>query len=81
MVYLVLTFLQWRLSESQKSSAPCSSIAEVIGRHREEHTLRLLRHAYEEAIRTNSVSEAIQCFIGSGKTADLEPEPDSSRDA
>jgi len=80
-VYLVLTFLQWQLYESQKSSAPCSSIAEVIRRHREEHAFQILKHACEEAIRTNSVTQAIQRFIGSEKTAIAEPEKGSSQAA
>ncbi len=80
-VYLVLTFLQWQLYESQKSSAPCSSIAEVIRRHREGHAFRLLKHACEEAIRTNSVTKAIQPFIGSEKTPFSESEPGSSQAA
>ena len=80
-VYLVLTYLQWQLYESQKSSASCSSVAEVIRRHREEHALRLLRHACEEAIRTNSVTQAIQRFIGSEKKAVVEPELGSTKAA
>lgn len=80
-VYLVLTFLQWQLYQSQKSGAPCSSIAEVIRRHREKHALQLLERVCEEAIRTNSVSQAIQRFIGSAKKPVSQPEPDSSRAA
>ena len=64
-VYLVLTFLQWRQYESHKSSTPCKSIAEVIRRHREEHAIRLLTHACEEAIRTGSVAGVIKRFVAS----------------
>lgn len=64
-VYLVLTFLQWRRYESHKSPTPCKSIAEVIGRHREEHAFRLLTHACEEAISTGSVAAVIQRFVAS----------------
>ena len=64
-VYLVLTFLQWRQYESHKSPTPCRSVAEVIRGHREEHAIRLLTHACEEAIRTGSVAGVIKRFVAS----------------
>lgn len=62
-VYLVLTFLQWLMYESQKSATPCKSIAEVIRHHREGHAFRLLKHAVEEGIRTGSVAGVLRRFI------------------
>lgn len=65
-VYLVLTFLQWRQYESRKQSIPFKSVSEVIRHHRAEHAIKLLRCACEEVMKTGSVEEVIQHFVGSG---------------
>jgi transposase len=43
-VYLVLTFLQWRLYETDIQDSSIKSVADVIHKHRREHIVELIRY-------------------------------------
>jgi hypothetical protein len=68
-VYLVLTFLQWRLYEKRNQPIQdCSinSVAKIIRLHRREHFIELIRLICREAVRTHDERFLINRFVGSG---------------
>lgn len=68
-VYLVLTFLQWRLYEERyKNLQDCriNTVAHIIGKHRKEHIVSMLRYVYDEAVRGMDINYILNRFVGSG---------------
>ena len=68
-VYLVLTFLQWRLYENRiHCIQDCSidSLPDIIEKHRREQLIRLVRLICSEAVLMQDTDFIINRFIGSG---------------
>jgi hypothetical protein len=58
-----LTFLHWRLYQSQDEEHPLHSIAQVIEQHRAEHACALLRAACEQSAQTKDVEAVLERFL------------------
>ena len=61
-VFLALTYLQWRLNHT-KGPHRAPNLAAIIRQHREEHAYRVLVSACEQAIRSRDLDAVIQRFI------------------
>jgi transposase len=68
-VYLALTFLQWRLYQARSQGQPLSCVADVIQRHRTEHAQNVLIAACREAIATGNVESVVERFINPSQVA------------
>jgi hypothetical protein len=63
-VYLVLTFLTWRLYEGQRQGATWRSLAEVLAEVRAWHARDLLQTACEEVLATGDVEAVLRRYVG-----------------
>ena len=61
-VFLALTYLQWRLNHT-KGPHRAPNLAAIIRQHREEHVCQVLVSACEQAIRSRDLDAVIQRFI------------------
>ena len=61
-IFLALTYLQWRLNHSDGTQA-YANLAAVIQQHREEHACQVLTAACEQALQLGDLTAVLQRFI------------------
>lgn len=61
-VFVALTYLQWRLNHAQPHEQ-LKSVAEVIRRHRHEHACQLLQVACQQVLDLGQLQPVLQRFI------------------
>ena len=61
--YLALTFLTWRLYESQAGGIPWSSLADVLADLRAWHARDVLTTACQEVLATGDVARVLRRFL------------------